>query len=551
MSTVARRVPTASAARRPGVVLQPAVARAFGSGVRQVVAAVRPTLGPTPRLVAAAKPFGGSPELLDSGGAVARRIVALPDAAADVGAMYARSVIWRTHEEAGDGTATTAVIFQAVYEAGARWVAAGGDPQALRTHLGRASDLVLGALTAMSVPLRGKARFTQAALAACADWELACLLGEIFDVVGGEGQVDVRGAPGRGSDREYVDGMHWPGGVQSALFVADSPDRRAVLEDAGLLITDLDLTDPGDVRGIVARARAAGLRGLVVVAQRLSDRAIGALTASQDPPGFRAIAVKTPGTGERARFVAMEDLALLTGGRVVARAAGDRVDDARDDWFGRARIAWADRDHFGVVGGRGDPRQLRRRVARLRSALQEERDDERGTALRNRLAKLLGGSATLWVGGASPTEAAARKANATRTVAVLRGIVVGGVVPGGGAAFLDCREALDAAAAASADAAERAALLLVARALEEPTRTIAANAGAEPGAVLAGIAEAGRGVGYDARNGRVVRMADAGVVDSTAVAKTAARAAIAGAAQALTIAALVQHRSPAIATQPA
>lgn len=551
MSAIARGVPPANAARRPRVVLQPAVGRAFLSGVRQIVAAVSPTLGPTPRLVAAAKPFGGAPDLLDSGAVVARRIVALPDPTADVGAMYARSVIWRTHEEAGDGTATTAVIFRAAFEAGARWVAAGGDPQALRVHLERASDLVLGALAAMSVPIGGKERLAQAALAACADRELACLLGEIFDVVGAEGQVDVRGGPGRDCDREYVDGIYWAGGVQSALFVADLPDRRAVLEDAGLLISDLDLAEPEDVRGIVARARAAGLPGLVVVAQRLSDRALGALAASQDPPGFRAVAVKTPGTGERARFVAMEDLALLTGGRVVARAAGDRATDARADWFGRARIAWADRDHFGVVGGKGDPRQLRRRVARLRSALREERDDEVATALRDRLGKLLGGSATLSVGGATPSEAAVRKANATRTVAVLRGIVNDGVVPGGGAAFLDCRETLAAAEAASGDADERAALRLVARALEEPTRAIVANAGADPDAVLARIAEAGRGAGYDARHGRVVRMTDAGVVDSTAVAKAAVRSAIGGAAQALTIAALVQHRSPEIATTPA
>lgn len=549
MSTVARGVPSA-AARRPGLVFQPTLARAFRSGVRQVVAAVRPTLGPTPRLVAAAKPFGGAPDLLDDGAGVARRIVALSDRTADVGAMYARAVIWRTHEDAGDGTATTAVIFQAAFEAGAHWVAAGGDPRLLRVHLGRASDLVLDTLTAMSERICGKERLAQAALAACADRELACLLGEIFDVVGAEGQVDVRGALGRGCDREYVDGMHWAGGVQSALFVADLPDRRAVLEDAALFISDLDLTDPEDVLTIVARAREASLPALVVVAQRLSDRALGALVASQDPPRFRAIAVKTPGTGERARLVAMEDLALLTGGRVVARAAGDRLDDARADGFGRARLAWADRDHFGVIGGQGDPRQLRRRVARLRSALRDERDGEVQTALRERLAKLLGGSATLWVGAASPSEAAARKANATRTVAVLRGIVTDGVVPGGGGAFLDCRETLAAAAAASTDADERAALRLVARALEEPTRTIVANAGADPARVLARIAEAGPGAGYDARLGRVVSMADAGVLDSTAVAKTAVRSALAGAGHALTIDTLVQRRSPEIATEP-
>ncbi len=550
MNKVVHRSASRNGARRPGVVFQPAVASGLRSGAEQIVAAVRATLGPTPRLVAVAKPHGGVPELLDSGAVIARRIVALPDRSADVGAMYVRSVIWKTHEEAGDGTATTAVIFRSAFDAGLRWVAAGGDPSALRFHLERASELVLGELGAMSEPIGGKERLTQAALAICSDRELAALLGEIFDVVGPDGQVDVRAGTRRTCDREYVEGMHWPGGVHSALFISGLPERRVVLENAGILISDLDLAEPEDVRTIVAQARAAGLAGLVIVAQRLSDRALGVLTPGETPPGFRAIAVKTPGTGETARFVTMQDLALLTGGRVLTRAAGDRPASVRPICFGRARIAWADRDHVGVVGGKGDPRQLRRHVARLRLALREEHDDKAARVLRERLAKLLGGSATLWIGGTTESEVAVRRANAARTAAAMRGALNHGVVPGGGAAFLACRPALTAAMAASSGIDERAALRLTMRALEEPTRTIVANAGADPDATIGRIVEAGPGMGYDARTGLIARMADVGVVDSAAMAKAAVRSAIGGAAQALTIGVLVHHRLPEIATEP-
>lgn len=530
---------------RPGVRGQPEVGAALWRGVSQIVAAVRPTLGPTPRLVAVSRP-SGAPELLDSGATIARRLIALPEPEANVGAMLARAVIWQTHEAVADGTATAAVIFEQAVASGRRALAAGADPWSLRRQLECVSARIDAELAAMARPVAGKARLTRLALLLCHDDELAPLLGEILDVVGPDGQVEVHAAPGRRCGREYAEGMHWPGGVVSPQFITDQASRRVALSDCGILIGDLDLSDPAEIKLILDQARAAGLGSLVITAQRLSDAAIGALLTDPLP----AFAVTLPGAGETARMVAQQDLAVLTGGQVFSRAAGDTARQVTPAGFGRARIAWADRQLFGLIGGKGDPRALRRHIAGLRAALCEGRDREPAERLRERLGKLLGGSATLHVGGATATEIETRKESATRTVTVLRGVLADGVVPGAGGAYLACRRSLRAALPAATTGAERLALQIALAALEAPARAIIANAGHEPAATLARCERVGPGSGFDAATGQVVDLDAAGLHDSAAVARAAVRIALAAAGQALTIDTVVSPRSPATATTP-
>ncbi|MDQ3695646.1 MAG: hypothetical protein M3464_18815 [Chloroflexota bacterium] len=542
---------SANGRHRPAIQLQPEVGTALLRGVTQIVAAVRPTLGPTPRLVAVARPGTRSPELLDNGATIARRIIALPDSEANAGAMLARAVIWQTHEAVADGTVTAAVIFEQALAAGLRHVAAGGDPWTLRRHLDRISAGIVRELAAMATPVRGKAHLSQLAMTLCHDAELAPLLGEILDVVGADGQVEIHAAPGRRCDRDYAEGMHWPSGVVSPLFITEHIARRVALTGCGILITDFDLAGPAAVRTMLDQARAANLAGLAIIAQRLSDAAIGVLLTDPLP----VFAVTAPGTGETGRMVAQQDLAVLTGGQVFSRAAGDTAARITPASFGQARIAWADRDRFGLIGGKGDPRLLRRHIAGLRASLRESQTSAEREQQRERLGRLLSGSATLTIGGATATEIQTRKENAARAVTVLRGMLVDGVVPGGGAAFLSCRQSLTASLPGAADEAERVALHLAIAALEAPTRVIAANAGHEPASVLARLARAGPGcpaeaIGFDARTGQLVDLAAAGLLDSAAVAKTAVRVALAAAAQALTIAAVVTPRSPATATTP-
>jgi chaperonin GroEL len=484
--------------------------------------------------------------LLDSGATIARRLIALPEPDANVGAMLARAVIWQTHEAVADGTATAAVIFERAVAAGLRALAAGADPWTLRRQLECVSARIDTELAAMARPVSGKARLTRLAAMLCHDPELAPLIGEILDVVGPDGQVEIHAALGRRCGREYAEGMHWPGGVVSPQFITDQISRRVALTDCGMLISDLDLSDPADITLILDQARAAGMKALVITAQRLSDAAIGALLTDPLP----AFAVKLPGAGETARMVAQQDLAVLTGGQIFSRAAGDSARQITPAGFGRARIAWADRDLFGLIGGKGDPRALRRHIAGLRAMLSENRDRDAADRVRERLSKLLGGSATLHIGGATATEIETRKESATRAVTVLRGVLVDGVVPGAGGAYLACGRSLGAMLPAALTDAERLAIQIALAALEAPARAIIANAGHEPAAILARCERAGAGFGYDAATGQVVDLEAAGLYDSAAVARAAVRIALAAAGQALTIDTVVVPRSPATATTP-
>lgn len=531
--------------RARDAVFQPTVHEAMQRGVRQVVDAVRPTLGPRPGVVAVGRPLvGGAPELLDDAGLIARRIVELPDRNDDVGAMYVRGLLWRVHERVGDGVATAAVIFQSIYDQGLRYIAAGGDPVALRRHLTSAGRAIGDDLSGMARPVGGEAGLVQVARSVCHDPELAKLLGEIFSIIGVHGQIEIRSGQRRESERDYVEGMYWRSGVHSVQLIADQPGRRAELENCAVFITDLDVQEPRDLVPLLELARDAGRASLVLVAMRVSDRALGLLMANHDPAACRVIAVKTPGVGATERAEDMTDLAVLTGGRPVLQAAGQTLRDVRRDDMGFARRGWADQSHFGIVGGKGDPRLLRGHIVGLRAAHERADDPAARAKLRERLGKLRGGSATLRVGGASEPETAARKAVASRTADALRGVLMEGVVPGGGAALLACRPTLRRLLDESVDVDERAALGILIRAVEEPCRTILANAGVDAGAALARIELAGPGQGFDVLSGRVVDMAEAGILDGLAVARTATETAIGSAALALTVDVLVHPRRP-------
>lgn len=528
----------------PGVVFQPHTHRGMQRGISQLVGAVRPTLGPTPRLVAVEPVFRqNTPELIDDAAVIARRLIQLPDRQADAGAMLLRHILWRVHEEAGDGTATAAVLFQAVYDHGLQYIAAGGNAMALRAHLERGLQAILDELDGATVRIAGRRQLTQLAEALCVDRPLAGLLGEVLDMVGEYGHVDVRAGHGRELQRQYTEGWYWSSGVLSPHMLADQAGMRTDLVDAALLLSDLDLDDPRQLMPALDAAAERQARSLIVVAGSLSDSALALLiAASRDPGRFRAIAVRTPGTGLVEQAAALEDLALLTGGRPLLKAAGDSLRRLRPADLGRARRAWADRAHLGVIGGKGEPRPLRRHIASLQAALGAADEPLRRAGLRQRLGKLLGGSSTVTVGGGAESEIKLRETQARKVVELLRAALRDGVLPGGGAALLRCRGRLqrDLAAAGSVD--EQAAYRILLRAVEEPLRTIVANAGYEPADVLAQLRGAAEGCGFDVRAGQAVDMAAAGIYDVATAQKAAARAAISGAASALTIDTLVHKR---------
>ncbi len=524
------------------VVFQPAVGQRVQHGIHKVVAAVRPTLGPRSRgVVLKSYTHPDIPEYLDDAGLIARRIIELADRDEDIGAMLVRKAIWTVRENAGDGAALTAVLFESIYDEGLKYIASGGSAARLRTCLVRTMDVILDELTGVTTPIRGRKKLTQFAYGVCQDRELAQFLGEIFDIIGEWGQLDVRKGSGRELEREYVEGMYW----ESKPFSRDmltAPDLlRVDLENPAILITNLAIEDPHQLVPLLSMVKQAGIRSLLMTAQKMSDAAIGLLRANNIPDQLQIVAVEAPFGFTPKQQGMMEDLAMLTGGRPIVEASGEGLGHLKPEDLGRVRKAWADRAFFGIVGGRGDPRAVRRHLAELRGAFARAKDPDARQAWRERIGRLTGGSATLWVGAMTEPEINLRKDLAERTAEALRGARREGVLPGGGVALLGCRPVLRRGQTASTDPDEKAAYSILLRASEEPARTIIANAGWDAAEVMAAINRAGPGSGFDVEAGEVVDMVQAGILDSAGVMRLAVISAVTTAALTLSLGAVV-HR---------
>jgi chaperonin GroEL len=526
------------------VVFQPAAYRGMQRGINQMVDAIRPTLGPRPRIVAIDRILDNKmPELLDNGGVIARRIIQLPNRDEDVGAMFVREVLWQIHEQVGDGTATAAVLFQSVYNEGIRYLAAGGNATRLRAYLEKGMRAIINHLMSMLTPVEGEERLAQVAQSICYDPPLAHMLGEVFDIIGQYGRLEIRSGRTRGLEREYVEGMYWERGLVSREMITDHERVRTELEEAAILISDLNIEEPQQLFPVLELAIRSNMRAMLIVAGKISDKVIGLLLANKKPEKFQAVAVTTPGYGDE-QIWALEDLAMLTGGRPFIKAAGHTFQFLRVEDFGRARRVWADQHNFGIVGGKGNPRALRQHIASLRTSLEETADSGLHEKLLKRIGKLMGGSATLWVGGATELRIEERVELAKRTAATMRGAIREGVLPGGGVALLACRPVLEQMRDKSNDPDARAAYRILIQAMQAPIRAIISNAGYDASEVMAEIKLAGPGHGFDVTREQVVDMAAAGIYDATSVLKLAVFSAIASAGLALTVDVLIHRKQP-------
>jgi chaperonin GroEL len=458
--------------------------------------------------------------------------------------MFIRQLLWTQHEREGDGVVTTAVIFQSLFNQGVTYLTSGGNAMQLRRYLEKGGQVVLAELTKQAAPVEGQDALARVANTICGEPELARLLGEIFDIIGEYGRLEVRTGRGRDLEREYVEGIYWNSGALSWQMIADKPQGRAELESPAILISDLHIEEPDDLVPLLKVVAEAGIRSLFIIAGRMADTAIGLLMTNRNAGKLDIIAAKAPGISISDVAAALEDLTYLTGGKPFADQAGAKLGQLRVEDLGRARRAWVDRDYFGVVGGAGDPRALREHIGRLRVAFGRISDPEERKKVRERIGKLMGGAATLWIGGATETEMNVRKELAERTAEAVRGAMLEGVVPGGGVALLACRQPLRERLAQAADPDERAAYRILLRALEEPARVLIANAGHDPSEMMAEIRLAGQGHGFDVQAERVVNMAEAGILDAASVLRAAVWRAVNGAGIALTTGALVHRKKP-------
>jgi chaperonin GroEL len=376
------------------------------------------------------------------------------------------------------------------------------------------------------------------------------LMGEIFDIVGEYGRVEIRSSYSRDLMREYVEGMYWDWGVHTTSFLSGSPGKRMELENPAILISDLEINDPTLLFPPIALAIQSNIPSLMIIADHLSEKVIGFLMLNSKHEKIKIVAVKTPGWDKDQKSAALIDLSVLTGGRPFISQAGENFNHIQESDFGRSRRAWADVTNFGLIGGRGNPRELRRHIATLRSTFTHCEDPIARNLLRDRIGKLMGGSATLWVGGITEQNASARAEVAERTSAAMRGAMMDGVLPGGGTALLACRSALKRKLKESVDVEQRAAYQILLDAVCQPFWTILKNAGYDPGYALGEIELAGPGHGFDVNSGKVVNMAQAGVFDPANVQRAAIYTGIESAALALTVDVLVHHRKPEKAELP-
>jgi chaperonin GroEL len=536
---------------RPDVVFQPRTGAKLQRGIDQLAELLRPTIGPGLRHVAVAPVSGNrAPELLDNGGVIARRMLGLGDRGEDVGAMFLRSLLWRVEEESGDGTATTAILFKAVFDGGLHYLAAGGNAMRLREFLLEGQRLILASLREQARPISTSSQLADVAETSHSDRALAAELGELLFVLGPHGQIETRPGRSRTIESDVLDGAFWESPLLSKLMLFDEEERRVDLEQSRIFVSDLEIEDPRELAVVLGAAMQSGARSLLIVADKLSEQCIALLLRNREARGFTSIAVRLPESAPADRIAVLEDLEILTGARALRKDAGNTLKTFTPDDLGGARRVWADRTYFGVIGGKGDPRRLRRHVRALEQAHLASDDRQDREMLSRRIAKLTGASGILHDTDAKRLEIDDRNALVQRSSTLLRGALDSGVVPGGGIALLRLRERLNERRDAAVDPDERAAFSILGKAVEAPFRAIVANAGYDPGQALARIERAGPSAGWDANSGTIVDPEEAGLLDSAAVLGAAIRAGIEGAAQALTIDTIVHHRAPEEAINP-
>ncbi|MBL8132245.1 MAG: hypothetical protein JNL42_10340 [Anaerolineae bacterium] len=537
-------------ARTPRLVFQPSIYQGFQQGIDLLVEAIKPTLGPLPRSVAVEKISRTQPpEILDKGALIARRIFALQHRDADMGAMLLRQMLWQQYDSVGDGTATAGVLFQSLFRDGVRYITAGGNAMRVRSYLLNALAEAKRCLGGMTTSITGQETIRRLARTHGADEPAAELLGEAFDVLGEYGRIDIHRGYSRVLEREYVHGMIWEGGVHAPELILDAVSRRSALEDPAIFLSDLDFEDPRQVVPLIESASRRA-RALVVVASRLSPRALGLFThVNKTPERFAMFAVKLP--ADRAAGAQMlEELAIITGARPFVQAAGEQPQQVRPDDLGLAKQVWANQEVFCIVEDADGGQARSRFLDTLLRRHQQTADPEARRALRERIGRLMGASAALLVGGATTSEIDARRDSIKAVVATVRSGLMDGVVPGGGIALLNCRGELLRTASAAQDLDERAAYRMLAQALELPARQIMVNAGLEAGELLGRLKAAPIDHGVDVRSGQVISMTEAGILDPAAVVASALEQAVRSAALALTIDVLVQHRHPEQSAHP-
>jgi chaperonin GroEL len=487
---------------------------ALRRGADALADAVSVTLGPRGRNVVLDKKFG-APLVINDGVTIARDIE-FPDHFENMGAQLVKEVATKTNDVSGDGTTTATVLARAMIDEGLRNLAAGASPTALRNGMLAAADAVATAVRKTSTPVEGREDIRRVASISAADESIGEMIADAFDRVGRDGVISVEEGQGLDTEVEVVEGMQFDRGYISAHFATDQKAMEAVLDEPWILITDRKVSAVADLLPVLEKVVQTG-RPLLIVAEDVEGEALATLVVNKLRGTFTAVAVKAPGFGDR-RKAMLQDLAVLTGGEVVSEERGLRLDATGLDLLGHARRVVVTKDDTTVIEGAGDRARIQARVEEIRQQVSETDSDWDREKLQERLARLVGGVAVLKVGAATEVEMKERKSRVEDALAATRAAIEEGIVTGGGVALLRAGVAIDAL---TLNGDEQVGAHIVRRALEEPLRTIARNAGDEGSVVVFRVLPMGPTEGYDAVRRDFGDLVERGIVDPTKVTLTA------------------------------
>ncbi len=504
-------------------------------GVEILAKAVKVTLGPKGRNVILEKKFG-TPQVTKDGVTVAKEIE-LKDPFENIGAQLVREVASKTSDVAGDGTTTATVLAEYIFKEGLKMMATGANPMEVRKGIEKAVNTVVEELKKISKEVKDRREIEQVGtISANNDEEIGKKLADAMEKVGKDGVITVEEAKGIETYVEFVEGMQFDRGYISPYFVTNPDKMECVLEDPYILIHDKKISSLKDILPVLEKVAQSG-RPLLVIAEEVEGEALATLVVNKLRGTLLSCAVKAPGYGER-RKAMLEDIAILTGGQVISEEKGLKLENARLDDLGRAKKVIVDKDNTTIIEGAGKKEDIQARIKQIKKQIEETKSDYDREKLQERLAKLAGGVAIIYVGAATEAEMKEKKARVEDAMHATKAAVEEGIVPGGGVAYLRCIPALEKLEA-TLDGDQKLGVQIVKKALREPTRWIAENAGYEGTLIVEEILRRGGNIGFDARDGQLKDMFEAGIIDPTKVTRIALQNAASVAALLLTTEALV------------
>jgi chaperonin GroEL len=514
------------------------------NGVNALADAVKVTLGPKGRNVILEKSFG-APTVTKDGVTVAKEIE-LDDRFENMGAQMVREVASRTSDVAGDGTTTATILAQAIYREGAKNVAAGNNPMEIKRGIDRAVEVIVEELRKMSKPTKDQKEIAQVGtISANNDESIGNIIAEAMGKVGKEGVITVEEAKGLQTELEVVEGMQFDRGYVSPYFITNPDKMEVQFENPYILIHDKKISGMKDLLPILEQIAKMG-KPLIIIAEEIEGEALATLVVNKIRGTLQIAAVKAPGFGDRRKAI-MEDIAILTGGKVISEEMGAKLENTRIEDLGRARKVTIDKDNTTIIDGAGSRADLEGRVKQIRAQIEETTSDYDREKLQERLAKLVGGVALIRVGAATETEMKEKKARVEDALNATRAAVEEGIVPGGGVAYIRCLPALEKLVF---DGDQQVGVTIIKKALEEPLKMIAQNAGMEGSIVVEKVKDKKGSFGFNAATDEYEDLVKAGVIDPTKVTRFALQNAASVASLMLTTQCMVAEKPKKESSMP-